>query len=91
MLWRMENEVTAYTGVTCKEITPASVRFDDADGSAKEIPADLVIVSAGMRPLTDAAEAFRDAAPYYRPIGDCTAAKNVRIATQTAFDAVRGL
>ena len=91
MLWRVSKEVTAYTGATCKEITENSVRFLDKDGTEQTIPADQVIISAGMRPRSGIAEQFRDAAPEFRAIGDCTIAKNVRIATQTAYDAVMNL
>lgn len=91
MLWRVEKEVTAYTGAACKEITENSVRFADKDGMEQTIPCDNVIISAGMRPRSDLAEAFRDAAPEFRAIGDCTIAKNVRIATQTAYDAALNL
>ena len=91
MLWRVEKEVDSYTGASCKEITENTVRFVDKDGVEQTIPCDNVIISAGMRPRTAQAEAFRDCAPEFRPIGDCTIAKNVRIATQTAFDAAMNL
>lgn len=91
MLWKMSKEVTAYTGAACKEITEHTVRFVDKDGSEQTIAADCVIISAGMRARGALAETFRDAAPEFRAIGDCTIAKNVRIATQTAYDAVMNL
>lgn len=91
MLWRVSKEVNAYTGASCKEITENSVRFIDKDGNEQTIPCDQVIISAGMRPRAKLAETFRDAAPEFRAIGDCTIAKNVRIATQTAYDAVMNL
>ena len=91
MLWRVGKELTAFTGAACKEITDTSVRFADKDGNEQTIPADCVIISAGMRPRAAQAEAFRDAASEFRAIGDCTIAKNVRIATQTAYDAVMTL
>lgn len=91
MLWRVEKEVTAFTGASCKEITEHFVRFVDRDGVEQTISCDHVIISAGMRSRSQEAEEFRDAAPEFRAIGDCTIAKNVRIATQTAFDAVNTL
>lgn len=91
MLWRMEKEVAAFTGASCKEIMEHTVRFVDRDGVEQTLPCDNVIISAGMRPRSQEAEAFQDAAPEFRAIGDCTIAKNVRIATQTAFDAVNTL
>ncbi len=91
MLWNMGKCVTSFTGATCKEITESSVRFADKDGKEQVIPADQVIISAGMRSRAALAESFRDAAPEFRAIGDCCLAKNVRIATQTAFDAVMNL
>ena len=44
-----------------------------------------------MRSRAALAELFRDTAPEFWAIGDCTIPKNVRIATQTAFDAVMNL
>ncbi len=91
MLWRVEKEVSYHTGAACKEITASSVRFVDKDGVEQTIPCDNVVISAGMRAQTALAETFRDSAPEYWAAGDCTIAKNVRIATQTAFDAVMNL
>ena len=91
MLWRVEKEVTAYTSASCKEITAQSVTFADKDGNLQTIPCDNVVISAGMRSRIALAETFRDCAPEFRAIGDCYLAKNVRIATQTAFDAVMNL
>lgn len=91
MLWNMKDCITSFTSAVCKEITKDSVRFTDKDGQEQTVPCDNVIISAGMRPRTALAETFRDCAPEFRAIGDCTIAKNVRIATQTAFDAVMNL
>lgn len=91
MLWRVEQKVTAYTGAACKEISEHTVRFLDQNGVEQTIPCDSVIISAGMRPRAELAETFRDAAPEFRAIGDCTTPKNVRIATQTAYDAAMNL
>ena len=91
MLWNMEDGITAHTGASCKEITKDSVRFTDKDGQEQTVPCDNVIISAGMRSRVDLAESFRDCAPEFRAIGDCYLAKNVRTATQTAFDAVMNL
>ena len=91
MLWNMEDGITAHTGASCKEITKDSVRFTDKDGQEQTVPCDNVIISAGMRSRVALAESFRDCAPEFRAIGDCYLAKNVRTATQTAFDAVMNL
>lgn len=88
MLLRVNKEVTSYVGASCKEITADSVRFVDKDGVEQTIACDNVVISAGMRSRVALAESFRDSAPEFRAIGDCYLAKNVRIATQTAFDAV---
>ncbi len=91
MLWRVEKEVKVFTGAACKEITESSVKFIDNNGDEQVIPADHVIISAGMRPRSALAESFRNAAPVFRAIGDCSIAKNVRTATQSAFDAIMSI
>ena len=65
--------------------------FVDKDGVEQTIACDHVVISAGMRSRAAEAEALRNPTPEYRAIGNCTIAKNVRTATQTAFDAVMNL
>lgn len=83
--------ITVFTGASCEEITENMVRFVDKDGAEQYFPCDHVVISAGMRSRAQEAEAFRDATPEFRDIGDCTVEKNVRIVTETAFDAVNSL
>ena len=77
----------AYLQCTCTGITPAGVLVRNPWGMEQRIPADTVVLSAGMRPCTALAEQFRPCAPVFRLIGDCLTAKNVRTAVRTGYDA----
>ena len=88
MLGLMDKQnVKSYTGARCTGITAEGVNFVDADGKEQFVPADVVVMSSGMRPRQDLAESFRTTAPEFMPIGDCVVAKNVRTATRMAYDA----
>ena len=87
MLGKMAACVRTYTGACCTDITKEGVRFTDRDGNEQFVPADAVVMAAGMRPRQELAESFRMTAPDFMPIGDCVTARNVRTATRMAFDA----
>ncbi|BDI22588.1 FAD-dependent oxidoreductase [Herbiconiux sp. L3-i23] len=56
---------------TCEEITPEHVAIRGKDGEIRLVPADHVILSAGMRPLTREAQAYFGITPEIAMIGDC--------------------
>ena len=87
MLGKMAACVRTYTGACCTGITKEGVRFTNRDGNEQFVPADAVVMAAGMRPRQELAESFRMTAPDFMPIGDCVTARNVRTATRMAFDA----
>ena len=72
---------------TCSKITEQGVTYIDLDDAEHFIKADTVIFAVGTRSRTDEAEAFRDCAPQFFKLGDCYAARNIRVCTRTAFDA----
>lgn len=71
--------ITARTGMRCTGILPDGVTAEQ-DGKEIKLPADTVIIAAGLAPKLDEAEAFRSCAPEFWKIGDCRQARNVRLA-----------
>jgi hypothetical protein len=63
----------------------------DSYGNTAMLPADTIVLAAGMRARSQAAEEFRGLSPFFEPIGDCVVAKNVRGATRSAYDAASRL
>lgn len=79
--------VYAYTGVSCGEIDDGSVTLKDGYGGTGTIPASAVILAAGLKPETQAADSFALCAPEFAQVGDCVTAKNVRLAVRNGYDA----
>lgn len=59
----------------------------EQDGKEIKLPADTVIIAAGLAPKLDEAESFRSCAPEFWKIGDCRQARNVRLAIHEGYDA----
>lgn len=78
--------ITARTGMRCTGILPDGVTAEQ-DGKEIKLPADTVIIAAGLAPKLDEAEAFRSCAPEFWKIGDCRQARNVRLAIHEGYDA----
>ncbi len=87
LLEHMNEYVTCYCGVKCTGITAEGMEAADGYGNRALIPADTVVLAAGMRPRNQDAEQFRGLSLFFEPVGDCVTAKNVRNATRTGFDA----
>ncbi len=83
----MDQYVTYYCGVRCTEITADGMKVEDAYGNTALLPADTVVLAAGMRARKAEAEQFRGLSLFFEPVGDCVVAKNVRGATRSAYDA----
>ncbi len=73
------------TGVRVTGVTEDAVTYADANGVEHSVPADSVVVSAGMRAKQDEALGFYGTAPRFYQIGDCTAPGTVQQAMRTAF------
>lgn len=87
VLLEMERlSVAAHTGMRCTRILPDGV-LAEQDGNEIKIPADTVIIAAGLAPRLKEAESFRECAPEYWKIGDCRQARNVRMAIHEGYDA----
>ena len=78
--------ITARTGMRCTGILPDGVTAEQ-DGKEIKLPADTVIIAAGLAPKLDEAESFRSCAPEFWKIGDCRQAQNVRLAIHEGYDA----
>jgi len=78
--------ITACTGMRCTGILPDGVTAEQ-DGKEIKLPADTVIIAAGLAPKLDEAESFRSCAPEFWKIGDCRQARNVRLAIHEGYDA----
>ena len=78
--------ITARTGMRCTGILPDGVTAEQ-DGKEIKLPADTVIIAAGLAPKLDEAESFRSCAPEFWKIGDCRQSRNVRLAIHEGYDA----
>ena len=83
----MDEHVNYYCGVKCTGITEEGMEVEDIYGNSALIPADTVVLAAGMRPRKDLGESFRGLSLFFEATGDCVIAKNVRTATRSAYDA----
>lgn len=87
----MNEHVTYYCGVRCNGITEEGIAVSDSYGNSALLPADTVVLAAGMRARSAQAEEFRGISKFFEPTGDCLLAKNVRTATRSAYDAASRL
>lgn len=83
----MDQYVSYYCGVRCNGITGEGMEVSDSYGNHALLPADTVVLAAGMRARSHDAERFRGLSLFFEPTGDCVVAKNVRGATRSAYDA----
>ncbi len=78
-------ELNTITGGRCTGITAEGVAYMDADGAARKIPCDSVVMAAGMRPRQADATALYSPAYRLYTVGDCDRAANVQKAVRAAF------
>jgi len=71
-------------------VTESGVEAEGPDGKVF-FPADTVIYAVGQRPLYEAADELRFAAPEFYQIGDCLSARTIRAATSEAFITARDI
>jgi len=75
---KMDRHVDYRLNARCTSITAGGLTYTDETGAEHALDADTVVLSAGMRPRFDQAEAFRAAAPVFWATGDCVTPKNLR-------------
>ncbi len=83
--WEAEPTFHSVCNATVTAVSPEGVTYRDADGQEHTLPADSIVVSAGMRAKTDEALAFYGAAPVFYMIGDCQRAATVLECNRAAF------
>ena len=91
LVGQVGDHASAVTGARVTRICPEGVAWEDAAGNEQMMPADTVLLAAGMRALSAEAERFRECAEEFRRIGDCARVGNVNTATRSAFDAAMSL
>ena len=87
LIEHLNEYVTCYCGVKCTGITDEGMEVADSYGNHAVLPADTVVLAAGMRASAKQAEEFRGLSLFFEPVGDCVVAKNVRGATRSGYDA----
>ncbi len=72
-------------GATVTAILPEGVEYRDAEGNTHIVPADHVVISAGMKPCSEEAMTFFDCADRFYMIGDCTTPATIQQAMRSAY------
>ncbi len=86
----LENGVQALTNARCTAIAQDGITAQTQDGE-RFVPADSVVLAAGMRSNCDLAEQFRSCAPEFYNIGDSLAVGTVRNCSRSGFMTARDL
>ena len=90
--WAMDIELRerenlhCVTDGRCTAITENAVTYLDKDGSEQTLPADSVVLCAGFKPQTQAAERLILPGVPFTLIGDCKQVGTVQQAIRGAFD-----
>jgi pyruvate/2-oxoglutarate dehydrogenase complex dihydrolipoamide dehydrogenase (E3) component len=84
------NGLPVRTSTRAKRITREGVECEGPDG-ALFLPADHVVLAAGMRGRQAEAAAFAGAAPLFYQVGDCLSVKNICEANRLGFNAAMDL
>ncbi|MCL1827890.1 MAG: FAD-dependent oxidoreductase [Oscillospiraceae bacterium] len=79
--------VSVKTETRCVAVTDDGIKAAGKDGIEFFIPADTIVVSAGMKPLSSEVEALRDAGPEFVAAGNCSAVGTVRAAIVSGYNA----
>lgn len=83
--WEAEPNFTGIVNARVTAVDADGVRYVDPEGAEHVVPADTVVVSAGMKAKTDEALAFYGTAPEFYMTGDCERAATVQQAMRSAF------
>lgn len=85
LLPRMKQRLTWDCGVVVEEITGAGVRYRDARGEERFVPADTVIYACGNRSNLETVESLRGCCPWFVVTGDAKQPRQVKQATYEGF------
>ena len=83
--YHLAKGVIIYAGAKCTNITPDGAEILLKKGIYQFIPADTIILAAGMKPLKEESARFLNCAPDVIVIGDCTKAATVYEATHQGY------
>lgn len=86
MVTRLElqdRDVKIHFSTKAEKITAEGVHCTGSDG-AFFLPADTVIIAAGVTPLTEEVFALSAVSPVFHMVGDCVSGKSIMNATETA-------
>ncbi len=75
-------------GLKCTRITKEGVYALDRDSNEHFLPADTVVMAAGMKPCTDEVERLRPLCVNFYAIGNCVKGGTIMKATREGHDAV---
>ncbi|MBQ9890100.1 MAG: FAD-dependent oxidoreductase [Firmicutes bacterium] len=79
-----DENVTVYASARCLEIRDKTVVVEKS-GEQIGLPADTVIISAGLKPRSALVDSLWNCAPNFRPIGDCVSPRFITDATNEGF------
>ncbi len=83
--WEKEPNFHGITGAKVAAIRDGAVEYTDREGKLISVPADSVVMSAGMRPNQQQALAFYGTAPEFYMIGDCKKPATIQQAMRQAY------
>ncbi|MCR4842663.1 MAG: FAD-dependent oxidoreductase [Eubacterium sp.] len=83
--WEAHKGCDALLGCPVSEVKPGQVCYTDKDGNPGAVDCDSIVVSAGMRALTDEALSFYGIAQEFYTLGDCKRPATVQQATRAAY------
>ncbi len=83
--WESQEGFTYTLNARCTGITEAGVTYLDAEGEEHLLPADNVVLAAGMKPRHDEAGTFFDGTCRVHIIGDCDKVGSIQTATRAAY------
>ena len=90
LMGQMEEKVNCITKAGCKEITDTGVVIE-FDGEERVVPADSVIVAAGMRPLHGKVAELSAVSPVFMQVGDCRKPGKILEAVRDGYFAALGI
>ena len=80
-----EHGLEMYTNAKVVSIGEAGVTYVDAEGQEHTVPADSVVISAGMKPKMDEALSYAAAGDSFYLLGDCKKVANLMKLNQSAL------
>ncbi|MBU4175198.1 MAG: NAD(P)/FAD-dependent oxidoreductase [Actinobacteria bacterium] len=82
-----ENGAGIHTGVTYRKITGEGLLILDEEGREVLLPADLIVIAAGLVPEESAERVVEGAGLEVFRVGDCSKPRNIRWAVHEGFEA----